>query len=79
MSNVKFELNREGVRELMQSEEAMNAMLQYATEICNRCPKIGYEADVQVGKTRAVGMVKAATFEARQDNLENNTLLKARY
>lgn len=79
MSNVKFELNRAGVRELMQSEEAMNAMLQYATEICNRCPDIGYEADVKVGKTRAVAMVKATTYEARQDNYENNTLLKARY
>lgn len=79
MSKIKFELNRDGVRALMQSSEAQALMLEKAEQIRDRCPDIGYEADVKVGKTRAVAMVKAATFEAKQDNLENNTLLKARY
>lgn len=79
MSKIKFELNRDGVRALMQSSEAQALILEKAEEIRDRCPDIGYEADVQVGKTRAVAMVKAATFEAKQDNFENNTLLKARY
>lgn len=79
MSKIKFELNRDGVRALMQSPEAQALILEKAEAIRDRCPDIGYEADVQVGKTRAVGMVKATTFEAKQDNLENNTLLKARY
>ena len=79
MSKIKFELNRDGVRALMQSPEAQALMLEKAEQIRDRCPNVGYEADVKVGKTRAVAMVKAATFEAKQDNLENNTLLKARY
>lgn len=79
MSNMKFELNRDGVRALMQSPEAQALVLEKAEQIRDRCPDVGYEADVKVGKTRAVAMVKAATFEARQDNYENNTLLKARY
>lgn len=79
MSKIKFELNRDGVRNLMQSPEAQALMLEHAEAIRGRCPDIGYEADVQVGKTRAVAMVKAETYEARQDNYENNTLLKARY
>ena len=79
MSKIKFELNRDGVKSLMQSPEAQALMLEKAEAIRDRCPDIGYEADVQVGKTRAVAMVKAATFEAKQDNFENNTLLKARY
>ena len=79
MSKIKFELNRDGVRNLMQSPEAQALMLEKAEQIRDRCPDVGYEADVRVGKTRAVAMVKAATFEAKQDNLDNNTLLKARY
>lgn len=79
MSKIKFELNRDGVKSLMQSPEAQALMLEKAEAIRDRCPDIGYEADVQVGKTRAVAMVKATTYEARQDNYENNTLLKARY
>lgn len=79
MSKIKFELNRDGVRALMQSPEAQALILEKAEQIRDRCPDVGYEADVKVGKTRAVAMVKAATYEARQDNLENNTLLKARY
>lgn len=79
MSKIKFELNRDGVRALMQSPEAQALILEKAEQIRDRCPDVGYEADVKVGKTRAVAMVKAATFEAKQDNFENNTLLKARY
>ena len=79
MSKIKFELNRDGVKALMQSPEAQALMLEKAEQIRDRCPDVGYEADVRVGKTRAVAMVKAETYEARQDNYENNTLLKARY
>lgn len=79
MSKVKFELNRAGVRELMQSSEARNVCMEYATQILNRCPGgLGYEISSMVGSTRANASVFAATPEARRDNYENNTLLKAR-
>lgn len=77
MSKVKFELNRAGVRELMQSEEAMSVCRSYAEEIRNRAGE-GYEVDTHMGRSRANATVFPATAEARKDNYENNTLLKAR-
>lgn len=77
MSKVKFELDRAGVRELMKSPEAMSICKEYASAIRNRAGD-GYEVDTYVGKTRANASVYAATYEARRDNYENNTLLKAR-
>lgn len=77
MSKVKFELNRAGVRELLRSQEAMSVCQEYANNIRNRAGD-GYEVDTYVGTNRANASVYAATYEARKDNYENNTLLKAR-
>lgn len=79
MSRVKFKLNRAGVRELMQSPEAMSVVTEYANNILSRCPSgLGYEVSTRVGATRVNASVFAATPEARRDNYNNNTLLKAR-
>ena len=79
MSKVKFKLDRAGVRELMQSPEAVSVCTEYANNILSRCPSgLGYEVSSMVGKTRANASVFAATPEARRDNYQNNTLLKAR-
>ena len=77
MSKVRFELNRAGVRELLKSQEAMNVCKTYATAIQSRAGD-GYEVDTYIGRTRANASVYAATYKARKDNYENNTLLKAR-
>ena len=77
MSKVKFVLNRAGVRELLRSPEAGNVCKSYAEAIRNRAGN-GYEVDTYVGTNRANASVYAATYEARKDNLDNNTLLKAR-
>ena len=76
MSKVKFELNRAGVRELMQSPEAAAVCKSYADRICSMAGD-GFEVTTHVGKTRANASVYAETQEARKDNYENNTLLKA--
>lgn len=79
MSKVKFKLDRAGVRELMRSPEAMNVVMEYATKIQSRCPSgLGYEVSSMVGANRVNASVFASTPEARRDNYENNTLLKAR-
>ena len=70
----KFVLNKAGVRELMQSEEMQDVLLEYAKSIATRAGE-GY--DVFVGKTRANVSVYTATEEAAKDNLDNNTLEKA--
>lgn len=76
MSKVKFQLNRKGVAELLRSAEMQEVLTEYATGIRNRCGD-GYTQDIYVGKNRANAMVSAETYQAKRDNLENNTILKA--
>lgn len=74
MSNlVKFELNTEGVRELLLSQEVAD-MLE--SEAHSRCPD-GCIVDVKAGQNRINARIVVDTKEAEKDNLENNTLLEA--
>lgn len=76
MSKAKFKLNRKAVGDLLKSEEMQKVLENKATEIRNRCGD-GYSQDVFVGKNRANAMVSAESFQAKHDNMKNNTLLKA--
>lgn len=76
MSNIKFELDRAGVRSLLQSSEMASICEGYAQQVRNRCGN-GYEVSTYTGKTRVNASVHAETKEAKRDNWENNTLLKA--
>ena len=77
MSKVDFKLNGAGVRELLRSQGALNVCKEQADRIRSKAGD-GYEVTTYVGKTRVNASVHAATYEARKDNYENNTLLKAR-
>lgn len=68
----KFKLNYAGVGQLLKSEEMTSVLKSYADQASARAGD-GY--DVYVGRTRV--NVSVASEEAAQDNLENNTLLKA--
>lgn len=74
MSNFKFTLNRAGVRELMQSQEMQDVLVEFAGSVADRAGD-GY--DVYIGKNRANVSVATATEEAYNDNLDNNTLEKS--
>ena len=76
MSKFKFELNRSGVRALMQSAEMQSILKDKANNALNSLGQ-GYKADSYVGKTRANAMVYADTYQAKRDNLKNNSILKA--
>lgn len=76
MSKMQFKLNRSGVANMMKSEGMQKVLEKKASEIKNRCGE-GYEQDIYVGRNRANAMVRAETYEAKKDNAENNTLLKA--
>lgn len=76
MSKMKFTLNTSGVAELMKSSAMQEVLSEKATGIKNRCGD-GYEQDVHIGKTRANAMVSAKTYQAKKDNMKNNTILKA--
>lgn len=76
MANIKFKLNRSGVASLMKSAEMQAVLEEKATAVRNRAGE-GYKQDTFVGKTRANAMVYADTYQAKKDNMKNNTLLKA--
>lgn len=76
MSNIEIELNTEGVRSLLKSNEMKDFLGNMAKEIKNSLPE-GYGYGTRFLSTRAVASVRAATKKAARDNMENNTLLKA--
>ena len=76
MSKVKIELNKAGVRELLQSSEIMAVLEKEASSrVAGLGP--GYSVNTYVGRNRANAEIVAETEEARQDNMQNNTLLRA--
>lgn len=74
MSDFKFVLNRAGVRELMQSQEMQDVLVEFAGQVAERAGD-GYS--VYVGTNRANVSVRTETEEAMADNLDHNTLEKA--
>lgn len=76
MTKLEFKLNRKGVAELMKSGNMQDVLNGYATGIKNRAGS-GYQQDIHVGKNRANARVWADSAEAKKDNSENNTILKA--
>lgn len=79
MSKGKFhiELISKGVRELLKSDEMQSNINEVAEEVARRAGN-GYTVIPGTkGKTRANVRVQAESKEAKRDNLENNTLLKA--
>lgn len=73
MSKFKFELNRKGVAELLHSKEMQGVLMEYAKQVGDNAGE-GYI--VKQMSTRAIA-VEAYSDDAKQDNLQNNTLLKA--
>ena len=69
-------LNTKGVREMLKSDSMRTMLNERAEAIKDRCGE-GYEVDSFVGKTRVNAMVSATTYQAKADNLRNNTILKA--
>lgn len=76
MAKFKFELNRDGVKELMQSDGMMAICSEYANRALSSLGD-GYEVSTMKGKTRVNAEISAQTYKARKENSENNTILKA--
>ena len=74
--NFRFELNRGGVRELLQSGEMASIVTSLGNGVAARAGG-GYEVSTMVGKNRVNCRVSATTDESRKKNLDTNTLLKA--
>ena len=78
MKKTGFELNYEGVGQLLKSEEMKNICKSYADTAVRKLGD-GYSVSTYTGKTRVNASVRAETFEARKENSQNNTILKAVY
>lgn len=76
MANVKFVLNREGVRELLRSPEMMEVCKSYADR-AQQSLGDGYEVTTHTGSNRVNAMISAESGQAKRENLEDNTILKA--
>lgn len=76
MSDFKFELNHDGVRELLIGSEMMSICEGYANRAKSQLGE-GYSVSTHRGKNRVNASVSAQTYKARQENAENNSILKA--
>lgn len=75
-NQVKFQLNPEGVRQLLTSPEMMAICKEHADRAAGSLGA-GYEVTTHTGPKRVNAEVAAMTYKARKDNSENNTILKA--
>lgn len=76
MAKVEIKLNSEGVRELLRS----NNMKAICEERANNALKnlgSGYSVNSFTGKNRVNAEISADTFEAKKENMESNSILKA--
>lgn len=76
MSNVTIKLNSGGVRELLQSAAIGAAVMEAAAGVRARAGD-GYTVEAYTTSQRTAARVKAETDEAKKENRENNTLLRA--
>lgn len=76
MSKMQFKLNGAGVKELLKSDAMKGICRQHASQIAQRAG-VGYVVEDRNYPERSGAAVRADSYEAYRDNLENNTLLKA--
>lgn len=76
MGKFKFELNKQGVAELLKGDK-MAGILSDAGHRAAATAGVGFETDTKVIGTRQVCLISADTPEAKRRNLKENVLLKA--
>lgn len=75
MSNVRIELNDEGIQALLKSSEMQSLLSEVAGQRAASAGA-GYGSEVHVFQKRTVAHVFPVTMEASRDNYYHNTLLK---
>lgn len=75
-NKVEIVLNSAGVRELLQSGEIAAACESAARTYLQKLPS-GYKLSTYTGRTRVNVSVYTDTDDAAEDNVKNNTMLRA--
>lgn len=73
---IKVVLDKDGVGALLKGQEVKDMVSSMAGNVKNNTGQ-DYEVITKKMSTRQVGIVQTTTEKALQDNLDNNTLLKA--
>ena len=76
MAKVEIKLNREGVRELLRSEEMKAICEEHANEALGKLGD-GYKTTTFVGKNRVNAELTTDSIKAARQNAKHNTILKA--
>ena len=76
LSKVKIELNSAGIKELLHSDGIKAALSEAGERVQSRAGD-GYDAFPVEMPGRSIVRVSATTKEARKDNSDNNTLVRA--
>lgn len=76
MGSVRIELNHDGIRELLQSNEMKSICEEHANAALGKLGD-GYVVTTHTGKNRVNASVFAESYKAKKENLESNTILKA--
>lgn len=74
---IKFKLNRKGVRNMLKWDSTAQECMHYAQKM-QAAAGPGYEVEKREYPERIGASVFPETYEAYQDNLDNNTLEKVR-
>lgn len=77
MGNMRFELDREGVRALLLGDEMGEVLTAYAAEVAGRAGEGFAISNPHRGRNRLNVEVEAVTEEAREACYEDNALLIA--
>lgn len=80
MAKVKVVVKSSGARQILNSQEIQDDLLERANRIKGKADSIGsgkYAADVQPGRNRAHAMVKTTDARSMASNRKHNTLLKS--
>lgn len=76
MTKVEIKLNSAGIRDLLRSPEMMSICEEHANNAVGRLGP-GYTVTTMTGKNRVNASIFAESYEAKRENMENNTILKA--
>ena len=76
MGDVKFELNLQGLNELMKSAPMQSALLEAGNAVA-RAAGGDYAAEVHTASFIAISNVYPTSKAAAKENYDDNTLLKA--
>lgn len=75
-TKTKIELNRSGVRELLQSVEMGKICEEYAETVASKAGT-GFETNARTGRNRVNARVVATDKSAKIKNRKDNVLIKA--